>query len=77
MEKVTIREPVCYLLNFGRPVGLEPTIYLSRPTLLEISEEENPWYEGEVIECYSYKDALSRILHYNISHALSDFKIVK
>jgi len=67
-------KPTCYLLNYGRPIGLEPTIYLSKPELL--NEEETPW-SPEIIECYSYKDALSRILHFNITLALEEFKVVK
>jgi len=71
------REPVCYLLNFGRPIGLEPTIYLSKPNLPDLQpEEQSPW-DGDIIECYSFQDALSQILHFNITQALSEFKIVK
>lgn len=67
-------EPVCYLLNSGRPIGLEPTIYLSRPVIPD--EEPNPW-TPEIIECYSFQDALSRILHFNLKLALDKFKVVR
>lgn len=69
-----MKEPVCYLLNFGRPIGLEPTIYLTKPYLPD--EEPNPW-SPDLIECYSFQDALNRILHFNIKLALEEFKVVK
>ena len=76
MGAVMKRKAVCYLLNFPRPVGLEPTIYLSKPKLDPNGQDENPWHP-DVEECYSFTEALSRILHFNLSLALKEFSIKK
>lgn len=73
-----MREPVCWLLNYPRPIGLEPTIYLTKPNPEEgYEDDESPFEAPTIIECYSYTDALSRILHFNLILALTEFKIVK
>lgn len=59
----------------GEPVGLEPTIYLTKPNI-ESMDEGTPW-EPELIVCYTFSDALSRIMHFNINLALEEFKVVK
>ena len=70
------KEPVCFLLNYPRPLGLEPTIYLSQPALPPIETYEDPWYP-EIVPCHSFQDALSRILHFNIQLAMNEFRVVK
>lgn len=76
-------EPVCYLLNYPRPIGLEPTIYLSCPKIDYTPVEVEPGYFmedcqlPEIVPCYSFSDALSRIMHFNIRLALEEFSIVR
>lgn len=65
-------KPVCYLLNHPRPIGLEPTIYLSKPELGDGCD--NPWHP-DIIECRSYQEALSRLMHFNITLTLREFEI--
>lgn len=69
-----MREPVCYLLNYPRPIGLEPTIYLTKPYTEPLDEDG---WAPELIECYTFSDALSRIMHFNIELALKEFKVQK
>ena len=66
---------ICYLLSFPSPVGLEPHIYLNKPTVndesIEICDEDGFIYSASdpmcpsLIECPSIGYALNKILSYN------------
>jgi hypothetical protein len=78
------RKPVCYLLNFPRPVGLEPTIYLTKPNIEELQvqgyEDDGLPVSGcfwgpDIEEYYEFSHALNRIMHFNIKLALQEFSV--
>jgi len=61
-----------YLLNFPRPIGIEPTIYLKNPIIEPIICEvelgyflEDPYSNPEILEFNSIFDTLTCILSFN------------
>lgn len=61
-----------YLLNFPRPIGLEPTIYQIKPEIIPESVEIepgcfdiDPYSNPDIIECRTIMEALITILKYN------------
>jgi len=61
-----------YLLNFPRPVGVEPTIYVHKPVFqpeaVEVEEGHfltDPYTDPEVLEFNSVKEAIEHIVSFN------------
>lgn len=64
-----------YVLDYPRPIGMEPTIYFVKPIV--DSESENP-FEPEVLEFDSPREARDAIIRFNGSwEYLKNFKAVK
>lgn len=62
---------VCYTLNFPRPIGVEPTVYLKRPnitpTIVKNPEWSgiDPYSDPEIIEHATVMGALKYIIDFN------------
>ncbi len=61
-----------YLLNFPRPIGVEPTVYLTEPIITPIVVEveegyflTDPYSDPTVLEFNSMKDTLNAIIEFN------------
>jgi hypothetical protein len=61
-----------YLLNFPRPIGIEPTVYTTKPEITpEIVEvypghfEADPYTDPNILEFYSVKQAIEYIIEFN------------
>lgn len=64
----------CYLLNFPRPVGVEPKIYLKRPKIEPrdfISDDgemfTDPFSIPEVLEFKNIEAAMKYLINFNSS----------
>jgi hypothetical protein len=61
-----------YTLTFPRPIGVEPTVYTTKPIIESVLVEvepgyflEDPYSNPEIDEFESVKDALDRIIEFN------------
>jgi|WetSurMetagenome_2_1015567.scaffolds.fasta_scaffold92225_5 hypothetical protein len=67
-----MKENRVYLLNFPRPTGIEPTVYLYKPNIKpEVVEVEpgyfleDPYSNPDVLEFNSIKEAVLYIVDWN------------
>jgi hypothetical protein len=61
----------CYLIHFGRPIGLSPKIYTKRPTNVEnLDWDINP-YGADILEFKSKTKAQAYLNNYHKEHCIA------
>ena len=76
-----------YLLNFPRPIGVEPCVYIHRPEIVPVvvevepgHVEVDPYTDPEILEFDSIKEAIQHIVDFNgsdeylVNIKVSDYK---